>query len=90
MNKQQQTSTQKILIYIRNCTLPNFKVTIDDLADPKNCSHTEAVLTPAPEYHSITSRNKDPITLSGNACTQWLSQKPIATNFFLVHDTIPS
>ena len=80
------TTTNAILIDTCNCTLPSFKGTID-LTDPDYCSHPEPVTPQQNVQYTITSRNQDPITWTGYACTQWLSQKQITTNFLLAHDT---
>ena len=78
--------TNAIIIDTCNCTLPTFKGTID-LSDPDYCSHPEPVTPPTEVHYTMTSRNKDPITWTGYACTQWLSQKQITTNFLLAPDT---
>ena len=75
-----------ILIDTCNCTLPTFKGTID-LSDPDYCTHPGPVRNPVHVNYAIITKNKDPITWTGYACTQWLSQKEISTNFLLSHDT---
>jgi hypothetical protein len=80
------TKTNAIFIDTCNCTLPNFKGTID-LSDPDYCSHPEPVPPTTNVHYTITSRNKDPITWTGYACTMRLSQRQIPTNFLLAHDT---
>ena len=80
------TTVTAIIIDTCNCTLPNFKGTID-LSDPDYCTHPAPVSPPTHVEYSIIARNKDPITWTGYACTQWLSQKQITTNFLLAHDT---
>ena len=78
--------TNAILIDTCNCSLPTLKGTID-LSDPDYCSHPESVTPPKHLQYTIISRNKEPITWTGYACTQWLSQKQITTNFLPAHDT---
>lgn len=79
-------SVSAILIDTCNCSQPSFKGTID-LSDPDYCTQPSPVVQPIPVLYKIFTRNKDPITLTGFACTQWLSQKVISTNFLLAHDT---
>ncbi|EFX61153.1 hypothetical protein DAPPUDRAFT_122491 [Daphnia pulex] len=69
-----------------NCSQPIEKGIID-LEDPLYCSHPEPVSKPKKVQYKLWTKNKDPITWTGYACTQWLSQKEISTNFLLSHDT---
>ena len=81
------TSVSTIFIDTCNCSQPIFKGTID-LSEPDYCSQPEPVLPQEKVLYKLITRNKDPITWLGYACTQWISQKEISTNFLYSHDTI--
>ena len=78
---------QPLMIDTCNCSQPVIKGTID-LEDPDYCSHPEPVTTPKEVNYRLLTKNKDPITWEGYACTQWLASKEISTNFLLSHDTV--
>ncbi|KAI9560543.1 hypothetical protein GHT06_011484 [Daphnia sinensis] len=78
---------QPLTINTCNCSQPIVKGTID-LEDPEYCSHPEPIEAPRKIYYKLLTKNREPITWEGYACTQWLSTKEISTNFLLSHDTV--
>ncbi|KAI9551210.1 hypothetical protein GHT06_003611 [Daphnia sinensis] len=78
---------QPLTINTCNCSQPIVKGTID-LEDPEYCSHPEPIEAPRKINYKLLTKNREPITWEGYACTQWLSTKEISTNFLLSHDTV--
>ena len=78
---------QPLTIDTCNCSQAVTKGTID-LEDPDYCSHPEPVETPKQVIYTLFTKDREPITWDGYACTQWLASKEISTNFLLSHDTV--
>jgi len=81
------TPSSALTIDTCNCSQKIEKGTIN-LEDPLYCSHPEPVSKPKNIKYKVWTKNKKTITWTGYACTQWLCQKEISTNFLLAHDTI--